>query len=104
MGYNSVLVILNDRLDEIERDAEFGKKVASAIREHGSPEKHRRTYVTGQTQVVTVNHADTLAVVAVGANYGRVIGYGHWTQNDDELIRWLERERRRKTKEKENAQ
>lgn len=96
MGFNSVLVVLNDRLDEIERDTEFGKKVAQAIRENSLPDRHRRTYVTGQTQIVTVNHADTLAVVAVGGNCGRVIGYGHRTQNDDSLVRLLEQQRRRK--------
>jgi hypothetical protein len=97
MGFNSVLVVLNDRLDEIERDPEFGKKVADAIRSHGYPRYQR--YVTGQTQVISVHHADTLAVVAVGGNTGRIIGYGHWSQDDESLIQHLERERKRKAKE-----
>ena len=100
MGFNSVLVVLNDRLDEIERDQEFGKKVAAAIRYHGAYQgvdiEHRAApYVTGQTQVVSVAHANTVQVIAVAANCGRVIGHGFWTQSDDELIKGLERQRQR---------
>lgn len=97
MGFNSVLLVLNDRLHEIEHDPEFGKKVARAIRAHSWPGE--QPYITGQTQVLSVHHADTLVVVAVGGNTGRVIGHGHWTQNDDQLVRHLEQERRRKERE-----
>ncbi|MES2055789.1 MAG: hypothetical protein V4564_07625 [Pseudomonadota bacterium] len=62
MGFNSVVLILNDRLHEIENDPLFGKKVASAIRAHG----HDEPYITGQTTVVSVQHADTMQIVAVG--------------------------------------
>ncbi len=99
MGYNAVLVVLTDRLHEIERDPEFGKKVAGAIREQSYPETHLRTHITGQTQVLSVQHADTLQVVAVGGNTGRVIGYGHYRQSDDDLIKGLERQRREKARE-----
>jgi hypothetical protein len=75
MGFNASLVILCDRLGEIERDPEFGKKVAAAIREHGFPEKYRRTFITGQTQVVGVAHADTEQVIVVGGNTGRLAGF-----------------------------
>jgi len=76
MGFNAALVVLCDRLDEIERDPEFGKKVANAIRENSMPEKYRRTYITGQTQVVCVAHADTAQVIKVGGNTGSLVGYG----------------------------
>lgn len=99
MGFNATVVVLNDRLDEIERDPEFGKKLARAIREHSFPEKYRRTYVTGQTQVVDVQHADTAQIIVVGANCGRVLGYGHWTQSDDNLIKNLNADRLRKKRE-----
>lgn len=103
MGYNAVLVVLNDRLDEIERDPEFGKKVAAAIRYQGAfgetgASGRRAPYVTGQTQVVSVEHADVTQVVAVGANCGRVIGRGFWRQSDDELIKTLETQRRERAK------
>lgn len=94
MGWNSVIVVLNDRLHEIENDPEFGKKLAQAIREHSYPKQHRQEYITGQTQVISCCHADTMQIVAVGANTGRVLGYGHWRQSDDDMIKGLERERR----------
>lgn len=98
MGYNAVLVVLNDRLDEIERDPEFGRKVAAAIRYQGAYDEtgapgRSKPYVTGQTQVISVAHADVTQVVAVGANCGRVIGRGFWRQDDDELIKALEAQR-----------
>lgn len=96
MGFNSVVVILNDRLNEIERDPEFGKKVADAIRSFGISQPEQ--YITGQTQVISVCHADTAQIVRVGANTGRPIGYGYWQQSDDELIRELESERKRRAK------
>lgn len=95
MGFNSVLVILNDRLHYIENDPMFGKKVADAIRCHGHGEP---MYITGQTQVLSVHHSDTLAIIAVGGNTGRVIGYGHYGQDDGDLIKLLERERRYKVR------
>jgi hypothetical protein len=76
MGFNAALIVLCDRLDEIERDPEFGKKVAAAIREHGSPAKYRRTYITGQTQVISVDHADARQIIEVGGNTGSIVGYG----------------------------
>lgn len=102
MGFNAVLVVLNDRLAEIERDPEFGKKVAHAIRCHNDP--RGAPYITGQTQVVSVDHADVLQVVAVGANCGRVIGHGHWRQTNDDLIKYLERERRENARRAKLAQ
>lgn len=100
MGYNSVLVVLNDRLHEIERDPEFGKKVADAIRAHGSSRgRYGEPYITGQTQVISVQHADFAQVVRVGGNCGRLLGYGHWTQDDDALIQGLVKERKRKAAE-----
>lgn len=103
MGYNATLVVLTDRLDEIERDPEFGKKVAAAIRYHSAYGKEgirerSAPYVTGQTQVVGVEHADVMQIVAVGGNCGRTIGYGSRRQNDNDLILCLERERRRQSK------
>jgi len=104
VGYNAAVVVLLDRLDEIERDQEFGKKLVAAIRHRASyGDRCREPYVTGQTQVVSVAHADTLQVIAVGGNTGRLVGVGFRTQDDDELIRDLERERRRKKREAASA-
>lgn len=103
MGFNATVIVLNDRLDEIERDPEFGKKLADAIRRFDRSRQDRMPYVTGQTQVIEAAHADTLQVVAVGGNTGRVIGYGHYRQDDDSLIKLLERDRRDRNRRNKEA-
>lgn len=97
MGFNSVVVILNDCLHEIESDPFFGKKVAQAIRAHGGRPEHR-PYITGQTQVLSVEHADTMQIVAIGGNTGRVIGYAHYRSTDDEIVKALNSQRRDRAK------
>jgi hypothetical protein len=99
MGYNSVLVVLNDRLHEIERDPEFGKKVANAIRHFSRSDPERMPYITGQTQVINVEHADTAQVIRVGANCGRVIGVGYWQRTDEELVASLYHEIKKRARE-----
>ena len=105
MGYNASVVVLVDRLEEIERDPEFGKKLAAAIRHRNAygvtRDRPSAPYVTGQTEIIAVEHADTLQVVAIGANSGRLIGRGHWTQDNDELIQQLERERLERNRQSE---
>ena len=73
MGFNSVLVILNDELSEIERDTQFGKKVAEAIAEvYGEKEPQRmRGY---SSAAVSSQHADYTQVVCVGGNLGSQLG------------------------------
>lgn len=100
MGFNTVIVVLNDHLDEIEKDQEFGKKVASAIRAFSRSRPERMPYVTGQTQVISVCHADDMQIVAVGGNTGRVLGYGGYAQSDEALVKGLTASIRRRAKEK----
>lgn len=94
MGYNSVLLVLNDRLDDIERDTLFGRKVAAAIRAHrngldgkptpGAPE------ILSAAKVLSVHHADTVVVIAAGGGTGRVMGHGFYRDTDDQLIRKIQ--------------
>lgn len=99
MGYNATVVVLLDRLSEIEADPEFGRKLADAVRyqasfagaKRGQPGWQRLGNETvGQTQVVEVHHADYSVVVVVGGNTGRVLGQGGGaTCTDDEIMRRL---------------
>ena len=73
MGFNSTVLILNDRIHEIENDQDFGKKVAEGIREFGYVDKYSKTYITGQTEVLSCQHASDMAVIAVGGNCGTKI-------------------------------
>lgn len=102
MGFNAVVVVLNDRLAEIERDPEFGKKLAAAIRYQGwgrgakPGDAGYRPFgneATGQTQVISVAHADNMQIVAVGGNTGQVLGYSHWRTSVDDMIADLNRQR-----------
>jgi hypothetical protein len=111
LGNNATVVVLLDRLDEIEKDPEFGKKLARAIlwRANNGPGEPRyahypEPYVTGQTQVVEVHHADNQAIVAVGANYGRQIGWSWgWKRTDDEIIEELYKDLKRRRREEKKA-
>jgi hypothetical protein len=89
MGFNSVVLVLNDRLNDITR-ADFGHKLADAIREY--PAKLKPVDLPGhfgQTQVLVVAHADVMQIVAVGGNTGRVIGTGSYSDTDEELLHKL---------------
>ena len=76
MGFNSSFMILNDRLHDIEHDAKFGQKLARAIGEHQATSVYEPTTFAYQSQVLSVQHADIKAVVAVGGNTGFMVGMG----------------------------
>ena len=113
MGYNATVVVLLDRLDEIERDPEFGKKLSAAIRYRAvcpkdDPTRPGYRYAsaeaTGQTQVIEVHHADGQMVVTVGGNTGRVLGYGgYYSADDDDIIKYLNDDRLRRKREAKKA-
>jgi hypothetical protein len=79
MGFNSTLVVLNDGLNEIRDDKEFGRKVHDAILQH---DRYKRSGQINDissgchanvASVVDVHHADETAVIAVGGNCGTVL-------------------------------
>jgi hypothetical protein len=85
VGFNSVVLVLNDRLRDIEEDKEFGPKLASAIRSKAIP-KYDGIVWPSQTTVLGTEHADVMQIWAIGANGGRLIGRGHWQDTDEELL------------------
>ena len=66
MGFNSTVLILNDRLSEIEKDPKFGQKLSDAVRSFD----YEDTYITGQTQVLSCQHASDTVIIGVGGNCG----------------------------------
>lgn len=84
MGFNTVVVVLNDRLDEIERDPEFGKKLVAAIHAFNPNNPERTPYVTGQTKVVGQDHSAWLCAYVVGGNTGKYLGYCGEAKNFDD--------------------
>lgn len=87
MGFNTAMMILNDHLHLIEKDPEFGARVAEAVRHAGRGE----IYTSG-FNVLPTQHADTMQICAVGGNTIRRIGYGGWSNSDEELLRSLARD------------
>lgn len=86
MGYNTTIVVLNDGLNQIEKDPQIGKKLADAITSLSTAkylaEKEGRPFHgidvsagchANAIQVVETHHADQTAIVAVGGNYGREV-------------------------------
>jgi len=76
MGYNSTVLILNDRLHEIEKDPEFGYKISQLILMNSRKEyphlKSTIPYHYG-CEVAAVNHADVTSVVVTGGNFSQEI-------------------------------
>ena len=99
MGFNATIVVLVDQLDSIERDPDFGRKLSDAVRQK-LMQPNSDPYVTGQTQVIEVHHADQMWAVAVGGNTGQVLGWGGgYRQTPDEIIKWLNQDRLRRQRE-----
>lgn len=84
MGMNTAMIIRNDFLHEIEEDAEFGKKVSSAIRYAGypNPPYHGQAF-----DVLPSQHADYAQVVVISGNTIRHLGgYTGTSKSTDEKI------------------
>lgn len=65
MGFNTAMVILNDHLNEIERDPFFGRKVSKAVRDvYGTRERNWDNSFT----VLPSEHADWDQLVVIGGN------------------------------------
>lgn len=73
MGLNTTVLVLNDRLGDIEKDQNLGKLLALAINSHSSSEP--QTPVGHGVYVIETHHADDLAIVAVGGNTSQVLGH-----------------------------
>lgn len=72
MGLNTVILILNDRLDEIvDRPEEFTEKLIQAVRNSD------QSKIMQVAQVICQSHADYTNVLAVGGNCATVLGCEH---------------------------
>jgi hypothetical protein len=81
MGWNTSVVIMNDALNEIEKDSDFGKNLARAIDECASkgPSFTKGVYVSSlchvnAATVIETHHADQLVPLLIGGNMGKILG------------------------------
>ena len=97
MGYNTTVIVLNDALNDIRGDPEFGAKLVAAImatplRSHrlidASAGRHLADVSAGchmnAASVIESHHADGIAIVAVGGNHATVIGHSRGTHHTEE--------------------
>jgi hypothetical protein len=91
MGYNTTVIVLNDALHEIEKDKEFGAKLALAIMKSrpGHREDISSNYFVNAASVIATQHADITSVVAIGGNHGTELGSffnnGHHHTEEDKI-------------------
>lgn len=92
MGFNTTVVVLNDVLGEIEKDEKFGEKLADAIKSLSGPDPV--SMLGGGVKVLETHHNSSVAVVAVGGNYGTVLAWGpdvshHTHEGQEKLLKAL---------------
>ncbi len=84
MGFNTALMVLNDRLDEIRNDPHFGRRVSDAVMEAC----HRKEKHFGSFSMLPTQHADTVQVISVGFNSINLLGYA-WSDDPEIILRGL---------------
>lgn len=96
MGYNTTVVIMNDALDQIEKDPQFGKNLSRAIQHltvtNGQPvDVYAGNHCNAATAIES-HHADGTVVVAVGQNYAEVLNhYMIYPYGDDKKLAILKK-------------
>lgn len=94
MGYNTIVLFLNDHLHSIKEDAQevidkiYSRGVSgmddNKLEQYPSIKHHY--YLPYQIQVPTVHHADETVLIAVGGNYATKLfhtwGYSHHEEKD----------------------
>lgn len=79
MGFNTTIVILNDSLNEIREDKDFGEKLYGAIMENWQTKKPTTIFANGKNGVgdcgvvITQYHSSADIMIRVGGNTGEVI-------------------------------
>jgi len=80
MGYNTTVVVLNDALQQIEEDKDFGKNLVAAIKQlriggGGDPITVGAGNHANPVVVIETHHADSLNAILVGGNTAQDLGY-----------------------------
>ena len=90
MGYNTTVVVMNDALNQIAEDKDFGKNLADAIMmTNGRGGKYDVSSGghCNAASVIESHHADGSIAVVVGGNMGEVLGYAGTCRNGNEYVK-----------------
>jgi hypothetical protein len=98
MGWNTSMIIMNDCLDQIKKDPEFGRKVAEKVsalqvERHICLRQGRKFYgldvsaghCVNAATVIETHHADQTSLIAFSGNMGEVIAESLWPYGEEEL-------------------
>lgn len=84
MGYNTTVLVLNDGLNEIAKDKDFGQKIAEAtmkLQVMKGPLYVPAGFHANAASVIETHHADDIKMFAVGGNSVEDLGYvGRYNQ------------------------
>lgn len=76
MGFNTSVLVLNDAIGDIEKDTDFGRRLADAIRQLSvEMPPVGGIHVPGGAKVIETHHNDGMSVVMMGGNCGTVLGH-----------------------------
>lgn len=97
MGFNTTVIVMNDAVDQIANDPDFGKKLAQAIMHLSVDRKPGDVSAGNHVNAATVienHHADNTTLVAVGGNFAtELLQTGrrrhHEVQGQEQLLRDL---------------
>lgn len=82
MGFNTTVLILNDRLSEIESGAkEFAKNLSLEAGGGWHSGPHPYDFHRSQSGIIETHHADGTSVILVGGNTATVVGYSSGYQH-----------------------
>jgi len=91
MGYNTVVLFLNDHLQSIKDDAQnvidgICSRAVGGMDDERVGEYSGRYHLPYQIKIPTVHHADNTVLIAVGGNYATKLfstyGYSHHKEED----------------------
>lgn len=89
MGYNTACIILNDYLHDIAERGDVGRSIQSSVLTASRAERGDHPHYTPGFQALPSVHADVVQIVAVGGNQIVKLGYGHWQDEPEALLRRL---------------
>lgn len=89
MGFNTACMILNDQLHTLAKREGVGRDIELSVLTAQREGRGSNAHYTSGFVALPSQHADTVQIVAVGGNRIFSLGYGHWRDEPEELLRGL---------------